>query len=123
MALPLSALVIKMLGLFFIKCLVFSKSILNFLSLYEQVDNSLLWYFFFIFFFLAKSLKLGEKFNFNNTFDIHLTLQHQKNFETYVNNYIDDEIAPKVRGSFLDTIKKYHHEELSTRSYSDKNSK
>ena len=30
-----------MLGVFFIKCLVFSKSILNFLSLYERVDNSL----------------------------------------------------------------------------------
>ena len=61
-----------------------------------------------------------EKFNFNNTFDKHITLQHLKNFETYVNNYIDDEIAPKVRGSFLDTIKKYHNKELSTRSITTK---
>ena len=70
--------------------------------------------------YVIDTLKLGEKFNFNNTFDKHLTLQHLKNFETYVNNYIDDEIAPKVRGSFLDTIKKYHNKELSTRSYNDK---
>ena len=70
--------------------------------------------------YVIDTLKLGEKFNFNNTFDKHLTLQHLKNFETYVNNYIDDEIFPKVRGSFLDTIKKYHNKKLSTRSYHNK---
>ena len=70
--------------------------------------------------YVIDTLKLGSKFNFNNTFDKHLTLQNLKNFETYVNNYIDDKIAPQVRGSFLDRIKKYHNKELSTRSYNDK---
>ena len=70
--------------------------------------------------YVIDTLKLEEKFNFNNTVDKHLTLQYLKNFETYVNNYIDDEIAPKVRGSFLDTIKKYHNKQLSTRLHNDK---
>ena len=69
--------------------------------------------------YVIDTLKLGEKFNFNNTFDKHLTLQYLKNFETYVNNYIDDEIALKVRESFLDTIKKSHNKELSTRLHND----
>ena len=70
--------------------------------------------------YVIDTLKRGEKFSFNNTFDKNLTLQYLKIFETYVNNYIDDEIAPKVRGYFLDTIKKYHNKDLSTRLHNDK---
>ena len=41
--------------------------------------------------YVIDTLKLGEKFNFNDTFDKFLTLQYLKNFETFVTNYIDDE--------------------------------
>ena len=65
-------------------------------------------------------LKLAEKFNFNDTFDKNLTLHYLKNFETFTNNYIDDKKISKVRGTFLNKIKKYHNKELSTTTHNDK---
>ena len=56
--------------------------------------------------YVIDTLKLGEKFNFNDTFDKNLTLQYLKNFETFANNYIDDNKISKVRGTFLNKIKK-----------------
>ena len=70
--------------------------------------------------YVTDTLKLGEKFNFNDTFDKNLTLQYLKNFETFANNYIDDKKISKVRGTFLKTIKKYHNKELSTITHNDK---
>ena len=70
--------------------------------------------------YVIDTLKLGEKFNFNDTFDKNLTLQYLKNFEMFANNYIHDQKISKVRGTFLNTIKKYHNKELSTITRNDK---
>ena len=70
--------------------------------------------------YVIDTLKLSEKFNFNDTFDKNLTLHYLKNFETFANNYIDDKKISKVRGTFLNKIKKYHNKDLSTITHNDK---
>ena len=51
--------------------------------------------------YVIDTLKLGEKFNFNDNFNKQLTLPYLKNFETYINNHIDDNMISKIRGTFL----------------------
>ena len=50
-------------------------------------------------------LKLGEKFNFNSSFDDRLAINYVKNFETFVKNYPEKAKIQKIRGTFLNVIK------------------
>ena len=65
-------------------------------------------------------LKLGEKFNFNSRFNNSLTLHYLKNFEIFVNNNIDVEQIPKLRGTYLNFINKFYNRELSHITHFDK---
>ena len=65
-------------------------------------------------------LKLGEKFNFNETFDNKLLLQYIKNFETFIKKHKNKADIPKIRSSFLNTIKNSYNRELANNSYENK---
>ena len=65
-------------------------------------------------------LKLGEKFNFNSGFDDRLALNCVKNFETFVKNYPNKVKISKIRGTFLNVIKKFYNKDLSNYSHFEK---
>ena len=70
--------------------------------------------------YVIDTLKLGEKFNFNDTFNKQLILHYLKNFETFINNHIDDNKMSKIRGTFLNKIQKIHNTKISVTSHIDK---
>ena len=70
--------------------------------------------------YVIDTLKLGKKFNFNDTFNKQLTLQYLKNFEMFLNNHIDDNKISKIRGTFLNTLQKIHNKKIAVTSHIDK---
>ena len=70
--------------------------------------------------YVIDTLKLGEKFNFNDIFKKQLTLQYLKNFEMFLNNHIDDNKMSKIRGTFLNTLQKIHNKKIVVTSHIDK---